>query len=365
LKFTIITRYYHPTPDGIAHHSSYLNQYLIELGHSVQVIYDDGIISLTSNEIGILVNKIKRHQSDWIIFQYNGYSYNRFGAPKWLSRLFKKITTYTQTQLCLIVHETYIRNEASLKLKVYQYLQKKALKSSCKYAKCILTTTQYYQNQISNLGFKSDVLFTPSNFENYIAEIVLPPNYAKIEKFLNIGTFGNRDPKFLLEVIANLEQLGLHCNFNFIGNYQPKYIKAIKDLTKKLKTIKISRSGKLTDKNIVLQLSKLDAFILLEPVREDHGGGLNTKSGASATALCMSLPIFSTKGDFTSPDVFIEGENYICLNHKSVSETTNAIFKNLNQLNNLLKIGNNGYNLYQNQFSWQQYVSRMLKLMEN
>ena len=78
LKFTIITRYYHPTPDGIAHHSSYLNQYLINLGHQVQIIYDDGIIALTSDEIGVLINKIKRH----LELANKGYFEHMFFAMK-------------------------------------------------------------------------------------------------------------------------------------------------------------------------------------------------------------------------------------------------------------------------------------------
>ncbi len=360
MKFTIITRYYHPTPDGIGHHSGYLHQYLVEAGHSVQVIYDDGIISLQEKEVGILVNKIKRQKTDWVIFQYNGYSYNRFGAPQWLVRFYKKIGHYTSAKICLIIHETYIRKEESLKLKVYRYLQKRTLRSASKHIDLMLTTTLLYQQQLLEMGRKSELFFTPSNFENYIDELEIQP---KEEQVLNIGTFGNRDPEFLLQVIAGLEAKGLHCNFEFIGNYQPKYVRAIKSFTKKLTNIKISRSGKLTDANIVQHLSKLNAFILLEPVREDGGGGLNTKSGASATALCMGIPIFSTKGDFTDENVFVQNRNYICLNHNNVEESTAIIFNALNNREKLVEIGKNGKELYDSTFAWKTYVERMCTLM--
>jgi glycosyltransferase involved in cell wall biosynthesis len=356
LKFTIITRYYHPTPDGIGHHSGYLNQYLIEAGHAVQVIYDDGIISLQEKEIGILVNKIKRHKSDWVIFQYNGYSYNRFGAPTWLSRLFKKLSNYSDAKICLIVHETYIRPENSFKLKIYRFLQKRSLRIASKYAKLIITTTHLYQEQLRDLGRSSEVLFTPSNFENYVKALGSPP----LNKKLRVGTFGNRDPKFLLEIIKGLEEKGLVCEFDFIGNYQPKYIREIKSHTKKTQNIQISRSGKLTDSNIVKHLAKLDAFILLEPVRSDGGGGLNTKSGASATALCMGLPIFSTFGDFTEGDVFIEEINYIRLDTGNAIHSTDIIFNALNDKNRLVVIGAAGKELYNSSFSWEAYVNRLL-----
>lgn len=356
MKFTIITRYYHPTPDGIGHHSGYLNQYLIEAGHAVQVIYDDGIISLQEKEIGILVNKIKRHRSDWVIFQYNGYSYNRFGAPNWLSRLFRKLSHYSDAKLCLIVHETYIRPEDSIKLKIYRYLQKRSLRIASKYAKLIVTTTHLYQKQLKELGRDSEVLFTPSNFENYVKALENPPTNNK----LRIGTFGNRDPKFLLQIITGLEEKGLVCDFEFIGNYQPKYVKEIKSLTKKMINIQMGRSGKLTDSNIVKHLSKLDAFILLEPVRADGGGGLNTKSGASATALCMGLPIFSTFGDFTEGEVFIEDVNYIRLDPENAVHSTETIFNALNDKNRLAGIGAAGKTLYNSNFSWEEYANRLL-----
>jgi glycosyltransferase involved in cell wall biosynthesis len=360
LKFTIITRYYHPTPDGIGHHSGYLHQYLTATGHSVQVIYDDGIISLEEKEIGILINKIKRNKSDWVIFQYNGYSYNRFGAPNWLAKLYKKIHHNTSSKLCLIVHETFIRKEETLKLKIYRYLQKRTLNTATKYSDIIITTTHLYQQQLKEMGRKSEVFFTPSNFENYIVNLDFK---KQNDKLFTIGTFGNRDPEFLLKVIAGLEEKGLICHFVFIGNYQPKYIKEIKSATKKLNQIQIGRSGKLTDANIVQHLAKLDAFILLEPVRDDGGGGLNTKSGASATALCMGIPIFSTKGDFTNESVFVENENYIRLNHEDVEQSTELIFNTIKDEKKLKQIGINGKKLYDSNFSWAQYVQNLKLIM--
>lgn len=360
MKFTIITRYYHPTPDGIGHHSGYLNQHLIEMGHGVQVIYDDGILSLEEKEIGILVNKIKRQKSDWVIFQYNGYSYNRFGAPNWLTKLYRRIQYNTQAKICLIVHETFIRKEKSIKLRIYQYLQKRTLRKASKHVDLILTTTHLYQNQLYQFGRKSEVFYTPSNFENYIFNLKSSDNSNEI---LRIGTFGNRDPTFLLQIITQLDIKGLVCEFEFIGNYQPNYIRQIKEVAKKLEHIIIIRSGKLTDANIVKHLHLLDAFILLEPVTENGGGGLNTKSGASATALCMGIPIFSTKGDFTDDKVFIENHNYICLNHKDIFESSNIVYQLLKNKEKLKQIGMNGKALYDKDFAWKQYVNRMKLLM--
>lgn len=361
MRFTIITRYYHPTPDGIAHHSGYLYQYLIKAGHHVQVIYDDGIISLQPNETNLLVNKIKRQKTDWVIFQYNGYSYNRFGAPNWLSSFYKKINDLEGTKLCLIVHETFIREESSWKLKVYRFLQKRTLKIATRYADLILTTTHLYQQQLAEMKRKSELFFTPSNFENYIHELATNKEGSNE---LILGTFGNRNPEFLLNVLDILNGKHLTCQFHFIGNYQPKYIKAIKDYTKKLEFIKISRSGKLTDRNIVQYLAKLNAFILLEPVREDGGGGLNTKSGASATALCMGIPIFSTKGDFTHPDVFEENKNYILLDHHDVAKSSVIIYDLVTKPENLIEIGKQAKELYENEFAWKRYVDKMLTLMK-
>ena len=362
MRFTIITRFYHPTPEGIAHHSGYLYQYLIKAGHYVQVIYDDGIISLQPNEINLLVNKIKKQKTDWVIFQYNGYSYNRFGAPNWLNSFYKKINGLEGTKLCLIVHETFIREESNWKLRVYRYMQKRTLRIATSYADLILTTTHLYQQQLAEMKRKSELFFTPSNFENYIHELTI--NDDSTPKLV-LGTFGNRNPDFLLNVLEILNNRQLTCQFHFIGNYQPKYIKAIKDFAKKFEFITISRSGKLTDKNIVQHLAKLNAFILLEPVREDGGGGLNTKSGASATALCMGIPIFSTKGDFTTPAVFKENKNYILLDHHDVVKSSEIIYDLVTKPEKLVKIGIKAKELYEQEFAWTRYVDKMLALMNH
>ena len=362
MRFTIITRYYQPTPDGIAHHSSYIYDYLAQLGHSVQVIYDDGIISLIPKEVNLLVNKINRQKPDWIIFQFNGYSYNRFGAPYWLGNLFKKITSNPNIKLCLIIHETYIRKDKSIKLRIYRFLQKRALRISSKYAHLILTTTHLYQSRLSRLYRNSHLFFTPSNFEKYIND--LPWINQKSDQII-LGTFGNRNPQFLLSVLEQLEIKQLKCSFFFIGIYQPAYIRLIKEYSQKLKFIEISRTGKLTDRNIVNYLNQLDAFILLEQVREDGGGGLNTKSGSSATALCMGIPIFSTKGDFTNSQVYEDGKNYILLDHKDFKVSAHSIYEMLKNKDLLNQIGLNGQKLYRDQFSWNHYMSKMMELINN
>ena len=324
------------------------------------MIYDDGIISLKPKEINLLVNKINRQKCDWVIFQYNGYSYNRFGAPSWLAKLFKKITTLSDTKLCLIVHETFIREDKGLKLKIYRILQRQALKAATKYSNLILTTTHLYQSQLDNLNRKSHLFFTPSNFENSIKELsIQKPEHEE----LILGTFGNRNPDFLIKVLEELERKKLHFKFYFIGNYQPIYTKLIKDATNRFTYIQISRSGKLTDRNIVNYLIQLDAFILLEPVRSDNGGGLNTKSGSSATALCMGIPIFSTKGDFTNSHVFKENENYLLLDYKDYKNSANIIYEILQNKEHLKQIGHRGQKLYHEQFSWSQYLNKMLKLI--
>lgn len=362
MKFTIITRFYHPTPDGIGHHSSYIHQHLTALGHQVQVIYDDGLVTIEANKTDLLLNKIKRQKSDWVIFQYNGYSYNRFGAPHWLSHFYKKIHHLEGTKLCLIIHETYIRKEDSIKLKIYRFLQKRALKAASKYADLLLTTTHLYQSQLKEMGRKSKLFFTPSNFENYFRNLSLEES---TRSELILGTFGNRNPEFLLLILEALENKKLPCQFHFIGHYPLPYVKLIKECMKKFKFVQISRSGKLTDRNIVEYLVKLNAFILLEPVREDEGGGLNTKSGSSATALGMGIPIFSTKGDFTHPQVFKENENYILLDHHDAAKSAEVIYNFSKNIQHFSQIGLNGKKLYHEAFSWERYVSDMLEQMKS
>ena len=75
----------------------------------------------------------------------------------------------------------------------------------------------------------------------------------------------------------------------------------------------------------------------------------------------MGIPIFSTYGDFTAGNVFIEDVNYIRLDPENAILTTDIIYNSLNDKVKLAKIGAEGKKLYHARFSWQEYTQRLLK----
>lgn len=352
-KICIISKFAPPTIDGVGDHTFGLQQGLIKNGFNCTIISENPEFLLIKENISNIFLSIKLKKAEHIIFQYVGYSFSKIGSPFWLIKLFKELKKIEGLQIHLFIHETYIRPEKSLKIKIYHYLQKKCLKLLCAEADKIYCNLSFYQNQIKNSGYKSSLCPTPSNFENIYTN-------NSSQKFLNeekliFSSFGNRDYKYSLEVLNHLHKKGLDFEFHVWGKISSFYIKAFENLEKNLKgKIKIFKNS--AQRDIIKGLQRSHIFLFPEFVSSRGEGGLNSKSGTTATAFMLGLPVISTWGDMSDENIFETDYNCIIIPSKDSLEASKKIEDYLKLPKKLNQIGINAQKTYNQELSWRNLI---------
>lgn len=348
----IISKYYPPKIDGVGDHTYCLQQELIKNEINCTIITESPEFPLVQENIPKIITAIQTKQINHVILQYVGYSFSKKGAPFWLINFFKELKK-NNLQIHLFVHETYIRSGTSLKTKIYHYLQKKCLQLLCAKADKIYCNLSFYQQQIKNLGYKSILCPTPSNFENIYEESV-PQLILKDEKII-FSSFGNRDYKYALDILKHLEHKGFNFEFHIWGKINPLFLKAFENIEEKLREkIKIFKNSSSQD--IIKGMEKSHIFLFPEFVSPKGEGGLNSKSGTSATAFMLGLPIISTWGDMSDKNIFIADYNCIIIPPKDSLEASKKIEDYLKLPEKINQIGLNAKKTYQKELGWKNLI---------
>lgn len=311
MKFIILTKNIPPIIDGVGDHTFNLSEELIKNGHEVYIFSNDGQAPKNS-ELHIIyhnytfistkkiIKKILAINPDCIIFQYVPYNYSKVGLPFWLINLFFSIRKRTNIINILFVHEPFVRIYKNLKQLLIGYCQKIILSFLTKSSDIVITSTDYYYNELKKFK-KNNLVKLPiaSNIKNNTPEHVISLGIGD-KKSLTISTFGNRKGVFFIETVAHLERLIPNLNVNIIGKIDSNKSDEINSKINELKIkSKINITGIISTDEIANLLSKTHLFYLEESTDDKGRGGVSTKSGALASAFEFKIPCISKKGDLS------------------------------------------------------------------
>ncbi len=359
----IITNQFPPNFDGVGDYSYHLQSLLIREGVQVGVITsnNDSKTPLAANLFPIihkwnfhgcmkLYKLVKQKNTNCLLIQYVPYAFNKSGFPLifiFFIGLFRIQGVHIHTNF----HEVSIRIKGeSLISKIRAVLQRILAYLLCVFSDTIQTSNKYYASLL--YPFKVAILPIPSNFE-----FVIPTPLSKLNESgnsLTISANANRCTPVLLNSIAILKQLVKHnIRLYIIGRAYPTDLVAINQLLSEYDLIN-ETSFFVNDKaeTIVQVLLESDIFIQLESVSPHGYGGVSSKSGTTAAAMHLGIPIISTCGDMTDQELFKQGEN-ICLvpfnDPNIISEKIVELFKNKGYHTALSTNAKESYNSH---FAW-------------
>ena len=178
-----------PGRDGIGDYTRTLVAHLIAKGHKASIIalndtYCKQIVTekqlLNEQDIQVLripyeagiddkviaARKwIQAEQPDWLSLQFVLFSYHPKGLPSGLGTMLHNITK--DHRLHIMFHELWVgmNKEATIKFKVWGWLQKQVIKNMLKKTKPVIihTQTELYRYQLSSIGYKAQLLPIFSN----------------------------------------------------------------------------------------------------------------------------------------------------------------------------------------------------------
>lgn len=357
----IITNQFPPNYDGVGDYSYHLQSLLIREGVQVGVITsnNDSKTPLAANLFPI-INKwnfhgclklyklVKQKNTNCLLIQYVPYSFNKSGFPL-MFILFIGLFRIQGVRIHTSFHEvsTRIKGESFISI-IRAILQRILAYFLCLFSNSIQTSNKYYASLI--FPFKANIIPIPSNFE-FVTPLAKPNESGNS---LTISTNANRCTPVLLNSIAILKQLVKHDIWLYIiGRAYPTDLLTINQLLIKYDLIN-ETSFFVNDKAeiIVQALLESDIFIQLESVSPHGYGGVSSKSGTTAAAMHLGIPIISTCGDMTDQELFKHAEN-ICLvpfnDPNRIAEKTLELFNNKGYY---YTISTNAKQSYDRHFAW-------------
>lgn len=359
-KVLIISKSYPPDIDGVGDHSYQLAHRLNKEGYEVEIatatkktssdfkVYENDLSGF--NCIGHLTKIIKTANPDFILFQYVPFSFNIKGLPIWLVLLFLNLFI-RKYKILLFVHETFERRLLKKKHLLLKILQKGILKLLCKFSYLVLTTNNLYFNQLKTLTKNLKLARTPSNFEP------IDSQYSKSKQIKNkvIVIFGNRDLRKSLLIFEELYKTDNEFTLRIIGKTDKNNL-TLKNNSKL--TAQIVVTGILTSKNLLNEIANAGVYLLPEYVGLKGDGGLNSKSGTTATGFMLGKTVISTKGDMTD-SIFKDMHNCVLIDNNEPQIAAKKIITLFSDQNLKNYIEENARLLYLNHLAWSLTIAQI------
>ena len=307
----------------------------------------------------IVLLVLKDIRPDWVIVQYEAYSYSAKGFPYpfvWLYRSLNKV----KIPILTVFHEIMIRKEGNLKKTILSNLQTNLAHRLARLSTHVVTSIDFYArilnqnpNKISIIPVGSNILPMPIR-EHEQRELRQKYNIAQDAKV--VCTFGNRDVSAFLPTFDKLKTDFPNLVWLICG-------KTITPLCTLDSRSYIRHTGKMSAYDIHAHLSLGHVFFMPDFVAANGEGGSCNKSGTLACAFSLNIPIIGTKGDMNNA-LLKDGENILLTD---IIHTPDALYDNFKACLSSKKyaddLGNCAKELYKKSLTWQIIATQFLKIM--
>lgn len=375
MKLLIISPHYPEIFGGVSDYTYHLSKTLAKMGFEVYVLTskDEKIISEKSEFnleghvnvlpiikswgfIGIshIIKETKKINPDYIILQYVGYMYQRYGVPLNIP-LLVAFLRLSRIKIITTFHEVAIRFNFKNPLNwAIAFLQRLVAYSICLLSHRIVVTIEYFKKMLK--AFNRKIIRIPVGPSIRAPELsqreleLLREKIADKIDFI-ISTFGSCAPwrrsDILLKAINKCYKTRKNIKVLIIG--REGHSERFKCLLKELQLEPILHiTGFLEHEEIYKYLAISDLFVMLDT---DDYGGISTKSTALASAYSAELPIIGNRGLLTD-DFFVHGENIYLINQVNPDEVCRAISELMDNKDLRQKLRYGSKKTYENFLKW-------------
>lgn len=370
LQELIVVNTLPPSLDGIGDYSFNLYKQLNENGHRI------GIFSCANEKnkkyfeefehIFCLISSwnikglykfyrfVKKKNITSLHIQYEPYSYNKYGFPFFFA-LLTIIFRIKGIFIHINFHEIGVRfHNAGLKGFARAFLQRLIAYVLAFTASSIQTSNAFYAGLLKPL--RAAVIPIPSNFEYTISQSLF--NIFSPRKLFIISITANRCHQNCFEILSVLEKkFKFSFEVNIIGRAYPNDLHYIENqiLIHNL-TIPIHLKVNCDEIVFINAMKESNIFLQLES-NTNNRGGVSSKSGTTATAMLLGLPIVTTFGDMTDLTLFSNNQNIFFIDYKDPQMAASQIVNILSNFENLDIVGVKAREKYMESFSWAHTVN--------
>jgi glycosyltransferase involved in cell wall biosynthesis len=305
-----------------------------------------------------LLKPIEQEKPDWVLLQYNPFSYGRWGLNSHLPEVLHLIKGLGQTRIAVMAHETYtpIFNCQSALMSVWQRRQFQQLGQCADVLffsmerSSRVCPSRFPQARRIHLPVGSNVPFVPVSKNQARAEL----NIAK--EIVVLGLFGNLHISRMLgrvqEAAETVRRMGKKPLILYVGpdgNAFQNFLGNTPSITE----------GPLPGAEISRRLAAIDIY--LAPFTD----GISTRRGTVMAGLQHSLPTVGTMGDNTDSLLLSEnGRSFLLAEAGSASQFSAHVRHLLEHPDQREELGRNGQQLFSSSFTWKHIAARLLSELE-
>lgn len=309
----------------------------------------------TPRGIESLAHRVRTAPPDWLLLQYNPFSYGTWGFAPFLPRVLQRLRTDLPTlRIGLMVHEPFVPVE-SMKWAVMTTWQRWQLWKLGRAADQIFFSTQPWTDHFQSWFPSTPVEHLPvgSNIPRIGADYAEERARLGFERGdLVVGIFGSGHFSRLLH-FAESAFRSLHASH---PNTRVLYIGPAGDRVRRaLPDAALYNAGALSDEEVSRHFAAMDLY--LAPFRK----GASSRRGSLLVGLQHGIPSVSTYGIHTDQAFYCAADLSLLLApddrpdvyaHQAVRLGTNSELRS--------RIGLNGKRFYEEVFDWPVIVNRLL-----
>lgn len=377
-NITIITPNWKPMNDGLAGHSLFFAEELIENNCDVNVITTHTNKALTNDKINVativnewswsnfeaLKNQLKENESKIVFFQYAPFAYSKRGGINYFIPFFAfYCRIILRLKVHILFHELYWPFELKPKSLLMHFSHKLQAIALCSFSNKVFVSNAPFSQRLKNLVFwkkKPEVLNSGSNLPTpEDSEISSFINRYQLEEFKLICLFGAFHPSKRLDLVL----------YSF-ANFSPSLFKTTKVVfigqTKEQVKSNISESTFSKIENNLICLGSINDQAAAYSIGACHFficpyiDGANSRRGTMMAAMKLGLTTITCKGEHFE-EIFAKVPNLYILNQESKSFMSEfeTLYGRLVKQNNMTK-SQPMIDFYNDHFSWKNIIRKYL-----
>ena len=320
------------------------------------VAVEEGFAFDDRSSVSRMLDKIEAERPDWVLLQYNPFSYGRLGLNLHLPRAIARMKRrHPEIRFALMVHEPFVPL-TSWKFGVMSVWQRWQLRSLGRSADLIFFSIDSWVHRFQRWFPGKPVFHLPVGSNIPRVPITRAEARARLgitEGTTVLGVFGTFGGTRLLEEIKaavhSVAGTGRDCMLVYIGPHGKLVREAIGDLP-------ALTEGPLPADEVSRRLAAVDIF--LSPFID----GVSTRRGSMMAALQHGLAVVGTRGPLTDRILQQQDQHAMLLAGVGDAEGFAEYASELQRDVELREcLGTRAHKLYEAEFSWKKVVARLLQ----
>lgn len=294
---------------------------------------------------------------DWVLLQYNPFSYGTWGYNPYLPRAISKVASESRSKIALMIHEPCMPPD-NLQFRIMRLWQKRQLNSLMRSADLAFFSITAWTDEFSKEYPDVRVRHLPigSNIPVVSGDRNSVRDRYKIgSDDVLLGVFGSGHPNrlfpFIHEAVKNLRESGRSCPLLYVGGSSDKLGAVFQDTA-------FIDAGKLSAEDVSLHLQAMDVYLC------PFGKGVSSRRGSFMAGIEHGLPCITTSG--SQSDQFLldhEGESFLAGPDSDPSQFSKLVEQVVADSDLRVRLGMSAKNLYRERFQWDSIAASALAEM--